>query len=122
MQITTTNRKPRKEALSLFVRRPPRVRRTHEAIETAVRRMRGPIGELGVLVGERRLVSIAHPMTRAGLEALLVRRSRYTHGLERLRVLAVADAVRASPEHLAPVVIATTEGRVILQWLEELPS
>lgn len=34
------------------------------------------------------------------------------------RLTHIAAAVRATPPHRAPVVIATVEGRVILQWLE----
>ncbi len=119
MQNTMNKKAPRSESLRLFTRRPERVRRTHQAIERAVRRVAGPIGTIGVLVGEGRLMSTAEAVSRAALEEHLVRRGRVTHGLEGMRLIAIADEVRATPSHLAPVVIACKEGRTILQWLAE---
>lgn len=100
-------------------RTPARIARTHRAIEDATRMLTGPIGGHGVLVGEREeRVEYARMMSRSELARHLERRAINSPTTTAMRLLHVADAVRATPITRAPVVIATVEGHVFLQWLE----
>lgn len=96
--------------------------RTHEAIESALRGV-ASLALVALLVGETPLASTAHLLTRAGLDEHLRRQqARCTDGAQQRALGDIREAVRATPPHRAPVLIATKEGRAILQWVEGEPS
>lgn len=104
-------------------RGPRRVARTHEAIENALRGV-ATLALVALLVSEDPWTTKPAMLTRAALVEHLQRQQARTLDAAGQRVLAdIAAAVRATPPHRVPVLIATKEGRAILQWVEsEVPA
>jgi hypothetical protein len=92
------------------------VQRTHAAIERALAGVIAPLGTLAVLVSETITNSVAVVMLRATLAEHLERQQRRARAAREQTALgAIREAVLATPADRAPVVIATREGRAILQ-------
>lgn len=102
-------------------RGPRRVARTHQTIETALRGV-ASLALVALLVGETPLASTAHLLTRQGLDEHLQRQqARCVHEAQQRAIGDIRAAVKTAPPNRAPVLIATREGRVILQWVEGEP-
>jgi hypothetical protein len=100
-----------------------RVARTHEAIEKALTGAKVKVGALAVLAIEDASTTKPIVLSRAELVEHLQRQQARTLDAPGQRVIAdITAAVQATPPHRAPVIIATKEGRAILQWVEGEPA
>lgn len=99
-------------------RGPRRVARTHQAIERALAGTK-ELGHVAVLVAETLTESTAIVLTRGELAEHLQRVQAHTLDAPGQRVIAdIETAVAATPRRQTPVLIATREGRAILQAVE----